>query len=104
MRFLSISAGSTSMWITFAPGANVSSLPVTRSSKRDPQAISRSARFSAQFAALEPCMPGRPMQSGCESGNTPFAISVVTTGICTASAMRIRSSGSTLAETVPPPT
>ena len=35
-RFLSISAGSMSMWITFAPGANASSLPVTRSSKRAP--------------------------------------------------------------------
>ena len=49
-------------------------------------------------------MPGRPMQSGCESGKTPLAISVVTTGICTASATRIRSAGSTFAETAPPPT
>ena len=30
--------------------------------------------------------PGRPRQSGCESGNTPLAMSVVTTGICSASA------------------
>ncbi len=90
-RFLSISAGSTSMWMTFAPGANVSSLPVTRSSKREPQATSRSAWFIAQFAALEPCIPGRPRHSGCESGKTPLAISVVTTGICSVSAIRISS-------------
>jgi hypothetical protein len=103
-RFLSISAGSTSMWITLAPGAKTSSLPVTRSSKRAPHAIRRSALFMAQLAAFDPCMPGRPMQSGCESGKTPFAIRVVMTGICTASATRISSSGSTLAEIAPPPT
>ena len=103
-RFLSISAGSTSMWITLAPGANASSLPVTRSSNREPQAIRRSALFIAQLAAFDPCIPGRPMQSGCESGKTPFAMRVVMTGICTASATRIRSAGSTFADTAPPPT
>jgi len=34
--FLEISAGSTSMWMNFARGANSLSLPVTRSSKRAP--------------------------------------------------------------------
>ena len=43
---LSISAGSMSAWITFASGAKVDSLPVTRSSKWAPSAISRSARCS----------------------------------------------------------
>ena len=87
------------MWMTLAPGANISSLPVTRSSKREPQAISRSARFIAQLAALEPCMPGSPMHSGWQSGKTPLAISVVTTGICTVSATRISWAGSTSALT-----
>ena len=44
----------------FAPGANASSLPVTRSSKRAPTATIRSALFRAQFAHFEPCMPGGP--------------------------------------------
>ena len=103
-RFLPISAGSTSMWITFAPGANASSWPVTRSSKRAPQAISRSQRFIAQLAAFEPCMPGRPTHSGCESGKAPFACSVVTTGICAASATADQVGRATSEMTAPPPT
>ena len=41
-RFLPISAGSMSAWITLAPGANESRLPVTRSSKRAPRLMIRS--------------------------------------------------------------
>ena len=41
--FFEISAGSTSMWMNFARGANSESLPVTRSSKRAPIATIRSA-------------------------------------------------------------
>ena len=41
--FLEISAGSTSMWMNFARGANSDSLPVTRSSNRAPIAMIRSA-------------------------------------------------------------
>ena len=41
--FLEISAGSTSMWMNFARGANSDSLPVMRSSKRAPTATMRSA-------------------------------------------------------------
>ena len=41
--FFEISAGSTSMWMNFARGANSDSLPVTRSSKRAPIATIRSA-------------------------------------------------------------
>ena len=92
-----------SMWMTFAPGANASSLPVTRSSKRAPTVISRSARWSAQFANLEPCMPGICSESVCESGNAPLASSVVTTGICVSSASA-RSSASAPALMTPPPT
>ena len=59
-RFLPISAGSMSAWITAAPGAKESSRPVTRSSKRVPSAISRSAFCSAVTADTDPCMPGMP--------------------------------------------
>ena len=41
--FLEISAGSMSMWMNFARGANSDSLPVIRSSKRAPMATIRSA-------------------------------------------------------------
>ena len=41
--FFEISAGSTSMWMNFARGANSDSLPVTRSSNRAPIATIRSA-------------------------------------------------------------
>ena len=40
MTSFEISAGSTSRWTTFASGAKVESLPVTRSSKRAPSAMS----------------------------------------------------------------
>ena len=43
VRFLPISAGSISTWITLACGAKAARRPVTRSSKRTPSAISRSA-------------------------------------------------------------
>jgi acetolactate synthase-1/2/3 large subunit len=59
-RIFPTSAASMSKWITFAPGANAETLPVTRSSKRVPIAMIRSHLFSAQFAYFEPCMPGAP--------------------------------------------
>ena len=43
VRFLPISAGSISTWMTLACGAKAARRPVTRSSKRTPRAISRSA-------------------------------------------------------------
>ena len=59
-RIFPTSAASMSKWITFASGANAETLPVTRSSKREPTAITRSALFSAQFAYFDPCIPGGP--------------------------------------------
>jgi hypothetical protein len=41
--FFEISAGSISMWMNLARGANSDSLPVMRSSKRAPTATIRSA-------------------------------------------------------------
>ena len=86
-----------------APGANVSSLPVTRSSNLVPSAMSRSAFCSAPTAATVPCMPGMPMCSGCRSGNAPLAISVVTTGMPVSSASS-RSWAAARALITPPPT
>ena len=80
-RFLPISAGSMSAWTTLARGAKVDSLPVTRSSKRAPRQISRSAFCSAPTAATVPCMPGMPRCSRWLSGKAPRAIRVVTTGM-----------------------
>ncbi len=103
LRFLEISAGSMSAWMTLAPGANEDSLPVTRSSKRVPRAMSRSERCRAPTAATVPCMPGMPMFCGWLSGKTPRAISVVTTGIPVSSASS-RSSSHARALSTPPPT
>ena len=87
-RFLPISAGSMSAWITLAPGANVDSCPVTRSSKRAPSAMSRSDCCSAVTAATVPCIPGMPRLRSWLSGTAPRAISVVTTGIRVSSTQR----------------
>jgi hypothetical protein len=56
-------------------------LPVTRSSKRAPMAMSRSAFWNAVTAGTLPCIPGMPRCSWCESGKAPRAMSVVTTGM-----------------------
>ncbi len=71
-RIFPTSAASMSKWITFAPGANADTLPVTRSSKREPIAITRSALFSAQFANFEPCMPGRAVVERMRVRKTPL--------------------------------
>jgi len=102
-RFLEISAGSMSACTISAPGANVSSLPVTRSSNLVPSATSRSACCSAPTAATVPCMPGMPMCCGWRSGNAPLAISVVTTGMPVSSASS-RSWAAARALITPPPT
>ena len=103
MRFLEISAGSMSAWMTLAFGANVDSWPVTRSSKRAPRVMSRSAFCSAVTAATVPCMPGMPRCSGWLSGTAPRAMSVVTTGIPVSSTNR-RSCSEARARITPPPT
>ncbi len=98
LRFLPISAGSMSAWMTLASGANESSLPVTRSSNRVPSAISRSLRCSAATAATVPCMPGMPRFCGWLSGKAPRAIRVVTTGMPVSSARSISSLGGLAAD------
>ena len=83
--------------------AKVESFPVTRSSNRAPKVIKRSAFCNAVTAATVPCIPGIPMCNGCESGNAPRAIKVVTTGAPSNSASW-RSSAEALALITPPPT
>lgn len=102
-RFLPISAGSMSAWMTLANGAKLSSLPVTRSSKRVPSAISRSDFCRAVTAVTAPCMPGMPTCSGWLSGKEPSAISVVVTGTPVSSA-RTFSSAVAPDFMTPPPT
>ena len=102
LRFLPISAGSMSMCTIFASGANVASLPVTRSSKRAPTATSRSAFCIAVTAVYTPCIPGIPRHSSWASGNAPRAIRVVTTGRCPTVASSYSSSVASALITPPP--
>ena len=92
-----------SAWMTAAPGAKLSSLPVTRSSNLAPSATRRSAFCREPTAATVPCMPGMPTFWGWLLGKPPRAISVVTTGIPVSSAS---ASSSALAPALitPPPT
>ena len=101
-RFLPISAGSISAWITLAFGAKDESFPVTRSSKRAPSVINKSAFCNAVTAATVPCIPGIPRCCGCESGKAPRAINVVTTGAPVISA-KIINSLAAFALMIPPP-
>ena len=101
-RFLLISAGSMSAWMTLASGAKVDSCPVTRSSNRAPSAMMRSDFCSAVTAATVPCMPGIPRLSGCSSGTVPRAMRVVTSGIWVRSRSR-RNSSEAFARMTPPP-
>jgi len=102
-RFLEISAGSMSAWITLACGAKLESLPVTRSSKRAPSATIRSAFCSAATAATVPCIPGIPRCCGWESGSAPRAMRVVVAGAPERS-VRARSCALAFARITPPPT
>lgn len=92
-----------SAWTILAYGAKLSSLPVTRSSKRAPSATIRSAFCRAVTAVTEPCIPGMPTCCGWVSGKAPRAISVVVTGAPVSSA-RIFSSAVAPALRTPPPT
>jgi hypothetical protein len=92
-----------STWMILASGANESTLPVIRSSKRAPRLISRSLFCIAVVAVAVPCMPGMPRLSGWLSGNTPRAISVVTTWMPVSSASS-RNASAARALSMPPPT
>ncbi len=103
VRILPISAGSMSTCTTFASGAKSATLPVTRSSNRAPSAMMRSLSCRPSTAGTVPCMPGMPRCCGCESGNAPRAIRVVTTGAPVFSAS-FSSSFSAAPRITPPPT
>ena len=90
------------MCTTRARGANSSTAPVTRSSKRAPMATIRSASSIAQFATRVPCMPSIPSHCGSDAGSAPSAISVVVTGAPDRAASA-RSSSEASALITPPP-
>ena len=85
-RFLRISAGSMSAWMTLAFGAKRRQLAGDPVVEAGAEATIRSAFCSAVTAATVPCMPGMPRCCGWLSGNAPRAISVVTTGMPVSSA------------------
>jgi hypothetical protein len=86
----------------FALRAKEASSPVTRSSKRAPTAMIRSASSIAQLAGRVPCMPSMPSQRRSEAGNVPSAISVVVTGRSSRRARSV-SCAEASACTTPPP-
>ena len=102
-RIFPISAGSMSMCTIFALGANSVTRPVTRSEKRAPAAMMRSASVMAMFEYFAPCMPTGPKFSGWLAGTPPLPMRVTTEG------MRILSMRATISsvasdEMTPPPT
>ncbi len=103
VRILEISAGSMSTWMTAAWRAKVSGLPVTRSSKRAPRVMIRSARWREPTAATVPCMPGIPRLSWWSVGSTSRAVSVVVNGAPTSSTSSLSCSTGTPARLRPPP-
>ena len=100
--FLPISAGSMSMCITRACGANPCASPVERFAKRVPTASTRSLSCIASFAAGSPYIPSIPRLSGLSSGKPPLPVSVVATGICIDSASCVSSAVAPEAMTPPP--
>ena len=91
------------MWAILAPWAKSAMRPVTRSSKRAPAAMTRSACWMALLAATEPCMPTIHSERGEVSGKAPSPISVVQTGMSKPSA-RALMRGQEPEMTAPPPT
>ncbi len=74
-------------------GRSESSWPVTRSSNRAPERDEQVGLLQRVHGRTVPCMPGMPTCCGCESGNAPRAISVVTTGTPVSSASCSSSGG-----------
>ena len=71
VRFLEISAGSMSAWMTLASGANVDSFaghPVVEARTEADQQI---AALQGSDGGHVPCMPGMPMFCGWLSGKHP---------------------------------
>ena len=92
-----------SMCTIFALGANSVTRPVTRSEKRAPAAMMRSASVMAMFEYFAPCMPTGPRFRGWLAGTPPLPMRVTTAGICILS-MRATSSPVASDAMTPPPT
>ena len=80
LMILEIEAGSTSMWMILALGANSEGVLVMRSSNLAPIAIIRSALCIAIFAWYVPCIPSIPMKYLLFAGYEPSPIRVLVTG------------------------
>ncbi len=78
--FLPISAGSMSICIMLAFGANSATLPVVRSENLHPTAMRQSHLSTVRLATLRPCIPSIPRDDGWSSGNEPLPRRVVVTG------------------------
>ena len=61
LMFLFISAGSISIWIIFALGANLYVSPVTRSENHAPTTTKRSHSITPKLDVLVPCIPSIPV-------------------------------------------
>ena len=75
----------------FAFGAKSLRRPVTRSSKRMPTPMSRSASLIAMLFQYMPCIPGMPRYSGCVPGKPLMPRRVVITGMLAFSASSLTS-------------
>ncbi len=94
---------SISIWTLRLFGLNASRRPVTRSSKRLPIAMTRSAWFIAMFASNVPCMPSMPRNCCDEAGKAPRPISVEVTGAPEMRASSISSCDAAGPELMTPP-
>ena len=74
--FLEISAGSTSMWMNFARGANSDSLPVMRSSKRAPIGDDQVRLVHRVVRGARAVHAEHAGHCGCGAGKAPSPISV----------------------------
>ena len=101
--FLLISAGSISIWRTFAFLANFLALPVTLSLNLTPIAISKSHSVTPKLDVFVPCIPNIPVYKGLVPSNAPLPISESHTGAFTFSTNSFNSSDAPDI-TAPPPT
>ena len=90
------------MWIIFNRFSNASKVPTDLSENLVPIAKTQSASAIILFASAWPCIPIGPKDRGWFSGNAPFPLKVVTTGIIKVSAIDCNSANAE-EMIVPPP-
>ena len=82
--------------------SNSSNVPTERSENLVPIANTQSASVIILFASAWPCIPIGPNDNGWFSGNAPFPLKVVTTGIINISAIDCNSANADDMITPPP--